>query len=643
MKLPYKRLGQILELLLNNSANRYVSTSFLAQKLNVSTRTIRSDIQALNKELTAFKAKIKNKRGAGFYLTNVDAETKVKLLQVAKSDLPATRSEERIAAVEQYLLLNDRVKLSDLVENFFISDNTFFSYLVTIKKEFNEFNLKVNKAKDYYKVKGSETDKRNFIISKLINKKSDNYIVDFTEKERSILANVNLDKLKKQIHAFLRHYNYHISDINTKNIILHFALTISRIKLNFHLETSTHANIKKSVLNNLIELFAKIEREYEIELNQQEKDDLVYHFALNFPECVIDTNKTNSKESIAKAVTFFLQNIKREFAINLLNDQELRVNLTQHLTNLVKIKKVNGKRKNPLLNVILSTFPYAYEITAYSAPILEHMLNLKLDDDELSFITLHIGASIERQGSRSSKKNAALICGSGVSTAALVRAKLETQFASFLNITGTYTYDEYLEGKANNNNFLISMVPINNAKVPVIQIDLANFHNDILQLSEYLRSLNNPYRAIDKLFDEENIYLLKEKMSKNELLDMLIKKLEQKKIVNKDFKEKVYEREKMYSTAVGGKIAIPHSLGYATNKSKVCFARLAQPIMWDEKNELKYVFLLAIARQDYLSVQKLFDFIVDLQTNSTFREIIDKSSTADDIKTAISKLIQNSY
>ena len=643
MKLSYKRLGQILELLLNDSANRYVSTSFLAQKCHVSTRTIRSDIQALNKELTIFKVTIKNKRGAGFYLTNIDTATRAKLLKVAKSDLPVTRSEERIAAVEQYLLVNDRVKLSDLVEKFFISDNTFFSYLVTIKKEFSKFNLKVNKSNDVYRVKGSEADKRNFIIAKLINKKSDNYIIDFTEKERTILANVDLDKLKKLIHAFLRHYSYHISDINTKNIILHFALTISRIKLNFHLEASTHANIKKDVLQNLKELFVKIESEFAIKLNQKEKDDLVYHFALNFPECVIYTNKSNAKESIAKAVTFFLQNIKSEFAINLLNDQELRVNLIQHLTNLVKIKKVNGKRKNPLLNVILSTFPYAYEITAYSAPILERMLDLKLDDDELSFITLHIGASIERQGSRSSKKNAALICGSGVSTAVLVRAKLETQFAAFLNITGTYTYDEYLEGKANNNDFLISMVPISNAAVPVIQIDLANFHNDILQLSDYLKSLNNPYRAIDKLFDEDNIYLLKAKLSKNELLDMLIKKLEQKKIVNKDFKEKVYEREKMYSTAIGGKIAIPHSLGYATNKSKVCFARLSQPIMWDEKNEVKYVFLLAIARQDYLSIQKLFDFIVDLQTNSTFREIIDKSSTPNDVKTAISKLIQNSY
>ncbi|MCT6889343.1 MAG: HTH domain-containing protein, partial [Lactobacillus sp.] len=104
MKLSYKRLGQILELLLNNSTNRYVSTSFLAQKFHVSTRTIRSDIQALNKEVTAFKVKIKNKRGAGFYLTNIDAATRAKLLEAAKSDLPATRSEERIAAVEQYLL-----------------------------------------------------------------------------------------------------------------------------------------------------------------------------------------------------------------------------------------------------------------------------------------------------------------------------------------------------------------------------------------------------------------------------------------------------------------------------------------------------------------------------------------------------------
>ena len=643
MKLSYKRLGNILELLLNNSANRYVSASFLAQKCNVSTRTIRSDIRELNKELSDEHVEIKNKRGEGFYLDKLDEQARQKLLTMTQSALPASSSGERIREIEQFLLLNNPVRLDDLTEKLFISDNTFFTYLVTIKKEFGEFELRVIKNGDDYAIAGTEANKRNFIITKLINKKSNNYIVDFTEQEKTIFANIDLELLKQIIHGFLRHYNYRLSDINTKNIILHVGLTISRIKMGYHLENSNSVKIKPAVFANLKKLMRKLENEFAVKLNEQELNDLVYHFALNYPECVSDHDQVSSKEKIRTAVTFFLRNIKKEFAIDLLNDSELRINLTQHLENLVKIKTANGNRKNPLLNVILSTFPYAYEITAYSAPILEHMLHLELNDDELSFITLHVGASIERQNNRSYQKNAALICGTGMSTAALVRAKLQTQFASFLNITGTYTYNEYLAGKTAGNDFLISMVPLSNAHVPVIQIDLANLNNDILQLSEYLKSLNNPYRAIDKLFDEENIYLIKQKMTKQQLLDMLIKNFERKKIVNQDFMAKVDEREKMYSTAVGGKIAIPHSLGYATNQSKVSFARLDQPIKWDDKNEVKYVFLLAIARQDYLSVQKLFDFIVDLQTNTSFRKIIDKSHSPKEVKAAISMLIKSSY
>lgn len=643
MKLSYKRLGTILELLLNNSANCYVSASFLAQKCNVSTRTIRSDIRELNKELAANQVKIKNKRGEGFYLSAVSDENRQKLVALAKSDLPASSSEERIIEVEQFLLVNDQVRLSQLTDKLFISDNTFFTYLVSIKKEFSKFDLRIVKNGDSYSVVGTELAKRNFIIAKLINKKSDSYIVDFTEQEKMIFANIDLNKLKQLVHGFLRHHRYHLSDINTKNIILHTALAISRIKMGYRLESSNVIKIKQPVKTSLTILFDKLETVFGIKLNNNEISDLSYHFALNYPECVSANDQVSTKENIAHAVTVFLQNIKKEFAIDLLDDNELRINLVQHLKNLVKIKTANGDRKNPLLNVILSTFPYAYEITAYCAPVLEHLLNLKLNDDELSFITLHVGASIERHGNRSSQKTAALICGTGMSTASLVRAKLETQFASFLNITGTYTYDEYLKGKAADNDFLISMVPINDAAIPVIQIDLANFHNDILQLSEYLKSLSNPYRAIDKLFDEENIYLISKKMSKRQLLNMLIHNLEQKKIVSQNFMPKVYEREQMYSTAIGGKIAIPHSLGYATKKSKVSFARLDQPIRWDQKNKVKYVFLLAISRSDYLSVQKLFDFIVDLQTNLTFRKIIDQSSNPHQIKKAISMLIKSSY
>ncbi|WEV37646.1 PTS sugar transporter subunit IIA [Lactobacillus sp. ESL0677] len=641
MKLSYKRLSDILSVLLRNTTNKYLSASYIAKKFNVSTRTIRSDINELNKELVDFDVEIKNKRGAGFYIKNLDSEKRSKLLDIVHNNVPATNFVERINEVEQFLLVNNRSNLLDLTTNLFISDNTFFAYLVTIKKDFEDFNLKISRKGDVFSVIGTEAAKRNFIISKLVNKKSNSYIIDFTKQERAIFKNVDLEKLKNLIHGFLRHYSYRIPDMNTKNIILHTALTISRDKMGFHLEAAAKVKVKKVVLLTLQKLISQIEASFSVSFNEYEKKDLIYHFAMNYPECMeIDEN---TQKGIKDSVDTFLLNIKKEFAVDLTKDTELHINLIQHLSNLVKIKDSNGSRKNPLLSVILSTFPYAYEITAYATPILERQLDLKLNDDEISFITLHIGAAIERQDKISTKKRVALICGTGVSTAALVRAKLQAQFSSFLEITGTYTYDEYLEGNALGNDFLISTIPINDSKIPVVQIDLTNFHNDIIQLSDYLKSLINPYRAIDKLFDEENIYLIDHVVTKEQLLNMLIKQLESKKIVTKDYLSKVYEREKMYSTAIGGKIAVPHSLGYATNISKVSFARLSKPIKWDDKNEVKYVFLLAIARKDYLSVQKLFDFIVDLQTNSTFRQIIDKSNKSQDIKEAFSSLIKSSY
>ncbi|WEV43846.1 PRD domain-containing protein [Lactobacillus sp. ESL0684] len=468
MELSHKRLGNILKILLNDSSNKYFSASFLAQNFGVSTRTIRNDIQELNKELDKYNVQIKNKRMAGFYIEGVSKQTRKRLLDITQSKLPASNFLERIQEIEQYLLVNDVVNITELTEQFFISDNTFFSYLVTIKKEFSKFDLKISKNQDNYFVEGSELAKRNFIITRLINKKANTYIVDFTEQEKTIFYNVDLELLKQIVHGFLRHYNYKITDINAKNIILHVALSISRVKLGHHLDSSNILKIDQTVLNSLLVLSRKIEEKFQIKFNQNEANDLIYHFAINYPECVTNS-KFDISKSIEEAVTTFLTNIKVKFAIDLLNDQELHVNLIQHLTNLVKIKKMNGDRKNPLLNVILSTFPYAYEMTVYAAPVLENMLKLHLNDDEVSFITLHIGAAVERQGELSAKKNVALVCSTGASMAALIKAKLQTQFSSFINITGTYTYDEYLEGSAANNDFLIATVPLNNSPIPVIK------------------------------------------------------------------------------------------------------------------------------------------------------------------------------
>lgn len=113
--------------------------------------------------------------------------------------------------------------------------------------------------------------------------------------------------------------------------------------------------------------------------------------------------------------------------------------------------------------------------------------------------------------------------------------------------------------------------------------------------------------------------------------------------VTRDFRDKVFKRKEMYTTAVSGHMAIPHTISFETPKSIVSFARLDQTIKWDNHNEVNYIFLLSISRDDYLNVQKFFDFLIGLQTNQQFRKIIDNAKNAAEVKQAILEMIDDHF
>ena len=65
MMFPYKRLNEIFDYV---KQDNIVSVKQLSSLLNITDRTIRSDIQAINDVLEKNGAQIKLKRKAGYYL-----------------------------------------------------------------------------------------------------------------------------------------------------------------------------------------------------------------------------------------------------------------------------------------------------------------------------------------------------------------------------------------------------------------------------------------------------------------------------------------------------------------------------------------------------------------------------------------------
>lgn len=67
MDFSQPRQKSLLLTLLTTDVRSYLSTSLLAEKMNVTPRTIRNDVTCLNKILLSYNATILNKRGLGLY------------------------------------------------------------------------------------------------------------------------------------------------------------------------------------------------------------------------------------------------------------------------------------------------------------------------------------------------------------------------------------------------------------------------------------------------------------------------------------------------------------------------------------------------------------------------------------------------
>lgn len=95
---------------------------------------------------------------------------------------------------------------------------------------------------------------------------------------------------------------------------------------------------------------------------------------------------------------------------------------------------------------------------------------------------------------------------------------------------------------------------------------------------------------------QENLILVDTDCSdKDQVLERLTDLLDSDgRLINRtEYITEVRHREEVYSTAIGFNVAIPHGKTEAVKSTSIAFARLRNPITWDEE-QVNLVFLLAV-------------------------------------------------
>lgn len=126
------------------NSSEYVTSGEIAAALNVSSRTIRNDIIAMNEIMEPFNARINSTNSKGFVFEAEDSE---KIRQLSRIDAAFFTREERVRYLAFRLCESDEpINLYDLEEEIFISHSALLSDIQSLKKKYSygEPNIRIN-------------------------------------------------------------------------------------------------------------------------------------------------------------------------------------------------------------------------------------------------------------------------------------------------------------------------------------------------------------------------------------------------------------------------------------------------------------------------------------------------------------------
>lgn len=616
------RLNELLKYFLSHK--EYTSPSNLVKHFQISERTLRNDIREVNKEIKKNHVQILMKRGAGYYLDSKDPSFVSQLEESVnlKQD-PLDSVDRRINhLIIKLLYANDYLNQDDLADEVFVSVNTIINYLKTIRAILNRYHLTLqNKANLGYLVVGEELDKRTCIVD-LLTSNAQPYAFQFSNEQKALLNHVNLEKIKETVMDFNRKYDLHFTDYNLKNLILHIALSISRLQADKPIVS--YPRPQNSQLDQLLHpLISYIEEIFQVIFTTAEKNYIFSHYVTSAGELL---NQEHTTDYMHKLVMDILNCIYESYHIDLRTDRVLLNDLSQHLQAILNAKYYQLRNKNPLLHTIKNNYIFAYEVTETAVYQAFENEPFHLSEDDIGYIALHVGAAIERyfDSRYQHLKKVLIVYGNGYAEGSFLAAKITSLFKNVLEIAGRYPSHE-LDGKiCNDIDLIISTVPLKqlHVSIPVLVVEIPLLRKNIENISRAItKERQHPVSKFSDLFDP-SLFIRSSAKSRDEIIHVLCMLLKKSGNISDSFEKSVLERESKISTAMDGVLALPHPMTICSTKSQIAVAILEHPVKWSEKENAQIILMLSLADDKKKNIKALYDTFVAITNNPSLTNLL---------------------
>lgn len=619
----------------------YITGNELAQQLNVSPRTIRNDVVAINKNIFPYEAQILSERSKGYLYYAKDPDIIQKLNQI---DTAFFTKEDRVRYLAFRLCLTDEaLNIYDLEDEMFVSHTTLEHDLHYLKMRYvlSEPNIKLEQKKDNISFEKNEK-KRRAVLNQLFHEDWNYNTSGNTYYGYNFLNKDILDYIMDEVPLHLSRYKIAMEDPSLVSLNLSIAIMYHRVVSGHPLPSTpplpkpdTQANF---ATNSLVDA---LEGQLHCCFSHEERDDIYQRIASGH---LPDISKMDFSElskyfgpitlNLADA---YLKKIKKVFNLDFTGDRDFYITLLAYLQYLQTPIHIFNKQGNP--NIAKKNLLKEMEIAYLFQDLALEYLGYYINQTELLYLAHCISGALEflYETHPESKLKTVICCHMNLSTAWALKRKVLGAFDKYLDIVSLLPINAKSAYDFNNIDLILSTVrkPItNHSETDIIQISHFLTSRDYLTLSAYIQEKqivqlcsSNETSLKDLL--EHAFWHEKELLSDHfSIIEYMASDFIQNRLVTSQYLSDILRRESIATCAIGPGILFLHSL-VPSKETKLSVVTLDHRIVWNS-HKVRIIIMAAFRPDDATSLFRLLHTFYDdslnieeLQMLKTKKEILD--------------------
>lgn len=619
----------------------YITGNELAQQLNVSPRTIRNDVVAINKNILPYEAQILSERSKGYLYHAKEPEIIQSLNQI---DTAFFTKEDRVRYLAFRLCLSDdALNIYDLEEEMFISHTTLEHDLHYLKMSYvlSEPNIKFEQKKDYISFEEDEK-KRRAVLNQLFHEDWNYNTSGNTYYGYNFLNKNILDYIMDEVPLHLSKYKIAMEDPSLVSLNLSIAIMYHRVISGHPLPSAppipkpdTQANL---AANSLVDA---LEGQLHCCFSHEERDDLYQRIASGHLPNIAKMNPSELSRYFGpitiNLANTYLKEIKRVFNLDFSGDEDFYITLLAYLQYLQTPIHIFNKQGNP--NIEKKNLLKEIEIAYLFQDLALEYLGYYINQTELLYLAHCISGALEflYETHPESKLKTVICCHMNLSTAWALKRKVLGAFDKYLNIVSLLPINAKSAYDFKNIDLILSTVrkPItNHSETDIIQISHFLTPRDYLTLSAYIQEKQivqlcsskeiSLKKLLEHAFWHEKIHLT----DRFSIIEHMASDFIQNHLVAPKYLSDILRRESISTCATGPGILFLHSLT-PSKETKLSVVTLDHRIIWN-CHKIRIIVMAAFHPDDVTFLFRLLHTFYDasinieeLQMLKTKKEIID--------------------